>query len=68
MADTPQKPVRKARMRLSERDAIALANETLCSLSTIRRWAAGDEVLETTDIRIRKAVAKLGIESKAKGT
>ena len=50
-------------MHLRNRQLLAISAEVLCDPSTVRRWAAGHEVLETTDARIRRAIAKLGIKA-----
>ena len=63
MADTKTGAAQKPRMHLRNRQLLTIAAEVLCDPSTVRRWAAGHEVLETTDARIRRAIAKLGIKA-----
>lgn len=51
----------KRRATLTERQVIEIAHEAFVSPSTVRRWAAGAEVLETTDHRITNAAKKKGV-------
>ena len=51
-------------MKLTLEQVASIRRETGCAERTIRRWAAGRaKVQEATDMRIRKALRTLGLES-----
>jgi hypothetical protein len=51
------------RIALTNRQILAIAHDVDCDPSTVRRWAAGDDVLESTDARISRVVAKMGLNA-----
>jgi hypothetical protein len=56
----PAKP--KPRATLTTHDVARIRAETMCDESTIRAWAKGALVRQATDVRIKRAAAKLGIQ------
>jgi DNA-binding transcriptional regulator YiaG len=54
-------PLRQ-RAKLSGREAIQVAYEAVISVQTVRRWARGERLHENTEVRLRQAIEKLGIE------
>jgi hypothetical protein len=59
----PSEPTRAApRASLTETDVAHLYLETMCSRTTIQRWARGDVVTSATHLRLDRACKKLGIE------
>lgn len=56
-------PTKKPRATLSGHDVRRIAAEAVVALSTVYRWARGEKVTGTTDVRITRAANKLGIEA-----
>jgi hypothetical protein len=51
---------------LSDSDISRLVIESMCAIRTVQRWAAGKAVNRTTNMRLEKACAKLGLVPKPK--
>lgn len=61
----PRTPVREA-IRLVDEEIALLCIAAICSIRTVERWAAGFPVHRTTKIRLERAMAKEGIEKRAR--
>lgn len=64
-ARTRSRAVRPA-LALNDTERSQLCIESIVSLTTIGRWAAGLPVERTTQLRLERAMAKLGIERREK--
>lgn len=54
-------------IELTESEVARLMLEAICGIRTVQRWAAGRVTSRTTNLRLLKAMEKLGIERREKG-
>ena len=57
-----QATAKKPRADLTEQQAMQLAVATTTSLAAVYRWARGDEVRQTTLVRLTRAANELGLK------